>query len=142
VAKIRCEFVSLYQSPYRFDALRTEVIDQRFAQVPLNRQVRLVRQKPQDTLNRYVQVDFAEQITRIESKFPRPTRKQLTDTEDNFFAAELRQSKQALIGQETGGMTEVADEKWNRLLQSHLPRQLCHQRLQPFTGSSMGKVPV
>ena len=76
----------------------------------MDSQIGFAWHKFQHTLNRHIQVNFAEQLTRIETKISGGTRELVTHDGNNFFAAYLGQGEHALVGQEAVRMTEIADE--------------------------------
>src|SRR6266542_1704744 len=124
----------LYQQSCRFDALKAEMFQQRFTQVQADSQVGFACQKLQHSLNGQIQVNLAQEFTGVETEISGGTRKRVTHGGNNFFAADLCEGEQALVGQEAKRMAQVADEHRHGCLQPHLSRQFRHQRLQPFAG--------
>jgi hypothetical protein len=77
-------------------------------------------------------VDLAEQIAGPETVIPGATPELVAHGSNNVVAADFGQGEHALVGQEVVPMAQVADERRDCFGQSHLPRQVRHQRLQPF----------
>ena len=96
--QVWAEFLLLDQFARGFDALVTEIIDQRFAKQSADRKVGLTRQEVQHALNRQVLVNLAEQIAGVESKVSGGTKVLVTDGRNNFLAADLDQGGKALLG--------------------------------------------